>query len=120
MSSFYLWRKRLPRPFGPRNDIRISASLCLSAFVAISQFEKTKPICDDTNLCNILIEKGLRQYTALRGIEKQSQFKAKLKRNEGFITYGARDCHGPSGLAMTFVSLLLCDSVPLRIPQSLP
>ena len=25
------------------------------------------------------------------------------------FAHSARDCHGPSGLAMTFVSLLLCD-----------
>ena len=41
--GFCLWHKRLPRPFGPRNDIRISDPLCLSAFVAIAQFEKTNP-----------------------------------------------------------------------------
>ena len=84
--AFNLWRKRLPRPFGPpkkidgfcsgriwiatvaaflrndiswlfsflcilrirsgfRNDTRISVPLCLCAFVAMSLFEKTKPIC---------------------------------------------------------------------------
>jgi hypothetical protein len=33
--SFCLCPKRLPRPFGPRNDVRFSAPLCLSVFVAI-------------------------------------------------------------------------------------
>ena len=42
--AFCLWHKRLPRPFGPHNDVRFSATLCLSAFVAIAMFEKTKPI----------------------------------------------------------------------------
>jgi len=44
MRAFCLWRKRLPRPFEPRNDIGISAVSCLGGFVAMSQFEKTKPI----------------------------------------------------------------------------
>jgi len=42
--AFCLWRKRLPRPFGLCNDINISAPLCLSGFVAMTLFEKTKPI----------------------------------------------------------------------------
>jgi len=44
MKAFCLWRKRLPRPFRPRNDIGISAPLCLSGFIATSEFEKTNPI----------------------------------------------------------------------------
>jgi len=36
--------QRLPRPFGPRKDIRISVPLCLSGFVTKSLFEKTNPI----------------------------------------------------------------------------
>jgi hypothetical protein len=44
--------RRLPRPFGPRNDVHFSTALCLSApstklracFVANCAFEKTKPI----------------------------------------------------------------------------
>jgi hypothetical protein len=35
MRAFCLWRKRLPRAFGPRNDIRISAPLCLSDYELI-------------------------------------------------------------------------------------
>ena len=45
MRAFCQWCKRLPRPFGPRNDISISTPLCLNGFVAMILFEKTKPIC---------------------------------------------------------------------------
>jgi hypothetical protein len=47
MRPFCQWFKRLPRPFGPHNDLNISAPLCLSGFVAENQFEKTKPILGD-------------------------------------------------------------------------
>ena len=39
---------------------------------------------------------------------KQSQFKANLERSKIDFTYNTEDCHGPSGLAMTFVSILFC------------
>jgi hypothetical protein len=50
--------QRLPRPFGPRNDIRISASLCLCAFAAWRPFDSAQ---------GTLFEKK-------RDLKKQSQF----------------------------------------------
>jgi hypothetical protein len=47
--------------------------------------------------------------------KKQSQYRME---REPFV-YGAKDCHGPSGLAMTAVSLLLCASVPFRLRSEL-
>jgi hypothetical protein len=40
--------------------------------------------------------------------------KANLEWNEGLFAYGARDCHGPSGLAMTSGSLCLSGFVAMR------
>jgi len=58
-----------------------------------------------------------------RGGEKtkpiQSQNKANLKQNEGFFVYDPRDCHGPSDLAMTSISLLHCALVPLWLWHNL-
>jgi len=42
---------------------------------------------------------------------KQTQTQAE----RGLFAYGARDCHGPSGLAMTLVSLLFRVLVALQL-----
>ena len=57
MRAFDLRCKRLPRPFGPRNDIRISDPLCLSGFVAMSRFEKANPIYSYCVMCDAYCEK---------------------------------------------------------------
>jgi hypothetical protein len=45
--------------------------------------------------------------------KKTKPIKAKIERNEDFFAYDAKDCHSPSGLAITLVSLLLCALVPM-------
>jgi len=52
------------------------------------------------------------EFHALKAAKKQSQSKPISSAKRAFA-YGARDCHGPSGLAMTSISLLLCALVAL-------
>ena len=58
----------------------------LRAAYCENEFEKTNPIFQGPNWRNILFERNLWHYTALRGTKKQTQFKANfIGANDGFV-----------------------------------
>jgi hypothetical protein len=59
--------------FGQRKTKPIYSYCVVRDAYCVREFEKTKPICDNANCRNLLLERILWQYVALRGTKKQSQ-----------------------------------------------
>jgi hypothetical protein len=47
------------------------------------------------------------EFHVLKALKNKAN-RTQTRMERGLFAYGARDCHGPSGLAMTPVSLFLC------------
>ncbi|HUT44736.1 MAG TPA: hypothetical protein VMX36_00560 [Sedimentisphaerales bacterium] len=56
----------------------------------------------------------MKNYTLSSG-EKTKPIQSQSQTESGPFAYGARDCHSPSGLAMTSISLILCAFVAMAL-----
>jgi len=59
-------------------------------------------------------DKGLRRNSMFWQPMKTNPIQSQSQTKSGLFSYGARDCHGPSGLAMTSGSLCLSGFVAMR------
>ena len=77
-------------------------------------FAKQTQFMKGWNEHKVNYNKGIREIYWIGHLVKTNPIQSQSQTKSGLFAYGARDCHGPSGLAMTSGSLCLSGFVAMR------